>query len=118
MNEKIIAFVDKTVVKITGLSMKGVKPFELEDILQNRLNRAVRVIGVSGTDLKLDVYGLAPEEILADEKGIISALSLSKGVFATDVAQIAEAERAREVPIEELEKTPNDGCPRERHLDL
>ena len=67
--KRFIAFVDKTVVKITGLSMKGVKPFELEQILQERLKRAVRVIGVSGTDLKLDVYGLAPEEILADENG-------------------------------------------------
>jgi hypothetical protein len=114
MDQKVIAFVDKTIVRITGLNLRGVKPFEIEQNLEARIGRPVRVIGVSGTDLKLDVYGLAPEEILRDEKGIIHALSLSDGIYATDVAKIEQADKAKLLSIEELENAPSSGCPKER----
>lgn len=114
MTERIIAYVDKTIVKITGLRIKGIKPFEVEKILQERIGRTVRVIGITGDSLQLDIYGLEPEAIRLDEQGIIQAISLIPGLTATEVTQIDRAEKARRVDIIELTEVAESACPKER----
>lgn len=116
MAERIIAYVDKTVIKITGLKIEGIKPVHLEKLLKEKLGRPARVIGVTSEALQLDVYGLEPEAILADEQGIITAISLAEGITATEVARIDAAEKALEVDIERLAKGPVSACPKERWL--
>ncbi|MDX9872322.1 MAG: hypothetical protein RBT41_07875 [Clostridia bacterium] len=116
MTERIIAYVDKTVVKITGLKIKGMKPVELEKALQEKLGRPARVIGVTSSSLQLDVYGLEPEAILGDEQGIITAISLTEGVTAAEVARIDTAEKALEADVDLLAQGPVSACPKERWL--
>jgi hypothetical protein len=114
MNQRIIAYVDKTIVKITGLQVTGVKPAELEGILREKVGRPVRVIGVTSESLQLDIYGLEPEAIMQDEKGIIKAISLVPGLTATDVARIDQAEKAQQVDLATLAQCPDRSCPKER----
>lgn len=116
MNERIIAYVDKTIVKITGLAITGLKPIDLERVLSETIGRPVRVIGVTSDSLELDVYGLEPEAIMRDEKGIIKAISLITGISATEVAQIDRAEKARQVDISVLSQRVENACPKERWL--
>ena len=47
--EFIIAYADKSVLKISGLSVKGMSTTQVEQILQDKLQTIVRVIGVTGT---------------------------------------------------------------------
>lgn len=114
MAQRIIAYVDKTIVKITGLKIEGIKPIELETILRDKIGRPVRVIGVTSESLQLDVYGLEPEAVLQDEKGIIRAISLAPGLTATEVAQISQAEKARQVDLTVLAQGSVSACPKER----
>ena len=51
---RILVQVDKTVIKITGLSVRGLKINELEQLLQERLQSMVRIIGVSGSQIEMD----------------------------------------------------------------
>lgn len=99
---RIIAMVDKTVVKVTGLEVLGLKPRDVESHLAQALGRPARVIGVGGDGLSFDVYGLAPEAVLADAAGVIRAIALADGVRATEVAQIDSAERARTFDVADL----------------
>lgn len=118
MDNQIVVLVDKTYVRITGLQVKGLKPFELEQTLKNTLKRPIRVIGVTGSAIEMDVYGMEPEAIYKDEKGIVKAISAVSGITAADVIKIAQAEKSVEVSIEKFpsEKTP--GCARERWLNF
>lgn len=115
--EYIIAHADKTVLKISGLSIKGLNTVELENNLENRLGVIVRVIGVAGESIDLDVYGIDAKDILKDEKGIISAISLTEGITAEEVAKITYAKRIIEVDESDLDKLPKTDCPRERWLE-
>jgi hypothetical protein len=118
MNEKIIAYLDKTIIKITGLQIKGLKPNVLEELVAKHIGRPVRVIGVTSETLQLDVYGLEPEAIMRDEQGIIKAISLVEGLTASDITQIDRAEKAAAVAVEELAKSIEASCPKERWLHL
>ena len=51
-NTKIYVNVDKTVVKITGLDIKGLNIQQVEDILMDKLKTMTRVIGVTGDYIK------------------------------------------------------------------
>lgn len=102
MATRIIALVDKTVVRVTGLEIKGVKPSEVEGILTSALGRVARVIGVAGDSLEFDVYGLEPEAVLKGSDDLIKAIALAEGVKATEVAGVDTAERVRTFPVEEL----------------
>ena len=113
MTENIIAYVAKTIVKITGFSVKGLKPSELEKHLAGRFGCPVRVIGVSGDEIKMDIYGLEPEAILNDAQGIIKALALVPGLTALEVAKIATAEKVRVLSAEELAGIKITGCAKE-----
>lgn len=115
-NTRVIVYVDKTIVKITGIEVKGLKPFELEMTLKNLLGRSVRVIGVTAESIEMDVYGLSPESIYKNEEGIIKVISMVEGITAKDVMRIASAEKSVEVSVEELPKGEYYGCSRERWL--
>jgi hypothetical protein len=116
MSERIIAYVDKTVVKISGLKIEGIKPIEIERVLRERVKRPVRVIGVTSDSLQLDIYGLEPDAIMRDEEGIIKAISLAPGLSGTEVAQIDQAEKAQQVDIATLSERINKACAKERWL--
>ena len=57
-DNKVIVQVDKTVVKITGVDVKGLNIQELESLLKDKLKSMVRIIGVTGSSLEMDVYGI------------------------------------------------------------
>ncbi|MBP1764047.1 MAG: uncharacterized protein H6Q65_1105 [Firmicutes bacterium] len=118
MEDKIVAYVDKTIVKITGIQIQGIKPIELEKAVAAKIGCPVRVIGVTSTSLKMDVYGLDPESILRDEQGLLQTISLIPGLTASDVTQIATAEKAKEISAEELAKRTRTCCPKENWVGL
>lgn len=114
----MVAHVDKTVIKIKGLKIKGIKPFQIEKKLNEIIGRYTRVIGVTGSSIDIDVYGLEPEAIYRNEKGIIKAISTVEGITAFDVMKIDSAEKALEIDIEDVPKGSSDGCARERWINI
>ena len=59
----VIVHVDKTVVKVTGLNIAGLNINQLEKVLLDKLKSVVRIIGVTGQSIEMDVYGIAEEDI-------------------------------------------------------
>lgn len=118
MDTYVIAHVDKTVVKIKGLKIKGIKPFQIEKKLTQIIGRHARVIGVTGSSIDIDVYGLEPDLIYRNEEGIIKAISTVDGITAFDVTKIDSAEKALEIDIDDVPKGTHDGCARERWIDI
>jgi TRAP-type uncharacterized transport system substrate-binding protein len=110
---RIIAYADKTILKIKNIDIKGLNTTELESMLMNRLNTIVRVIGVTGSSLEMDIYKTAPEDILKDAQGIITALSLTEGITAQNVVELS-ALHAVDVDIDRLEMVSEISCARER----
>ncbi len=110
----VIVHADKTVMRITGLRVQGLDTRALEQLLAERLATAVRVIGVTGEAVEMDVYGAPDEAVLRDEAGILRAVSLCEGITATEVAHMALSERILPVDAADIpEKTP---CARERWM--
>lgn len=118
MEDKIVAYVDKTIVKIIGIRIQGIKPVDLEKAVTKEIGCPVRVIGVSSESIQMDIYGLEPEAVLRNEKGLIQTISLIPGLTASDVAQIVTAEKAREISAEELAKRTRTSCPKENWVGL
>ena len=98
----VIVHADKTVLKIRGLKVKGLNAQALEQTLTERLQSAVRVIGVTGNSIDMDVYGMDEQSILKDEAGIIRAISLTEGIAASEVTQIACAKKIISVNFDEI----------------
>lgn len=71
--EYIIAYADKSVLKISGLSVKGMSTTQVEKILQDKLKAIVRVIGVTGESIEMDVYDAEPDQIRKNADGAWSA---------------------------------------------
>ena len=97
-DNNVIVYADKTVLKISGLKISGLDTRSIEKKLRERLGAVVRVIGVTGSEIDMDVYGIEPEQIIQDENGIISAVSTAEGIEVTDVVKLAQMERI--VPVE------------------
>ena len=117
MNDsKIIVQADKTVIKIHNLSVKGLNTQELENILINKLESMVRVIGVTGSSLEMDVYGLDEEAILKNEAGFIQAISLAEGITASEVTAIAYAKKICDVDFDHIPPKEGHSCMKERWL--
>lgn len=116
--EYIIAHADKTVLKISGLKIKGMNTQQLEQILQEKLHAFVRVIGVTGERLEMDVYNVSPEQIQRDENGLIQAVALADGISLTDLSQIVYNERIVPVDYQSIPDEPVSDCPMERWLKL
>ena len=113
-NEKIIAYADKTVMMISGLEVKGLNTEQLEDILIEELNSVVRVIGVTGDSVEMDVYGIDPENIRRDSNGIIKAVACADGITLTELANISSADRIYPVEFSEIKEKQSVYCPREK----
>jgi hypothetical protein len=111
---RIIVQVDKTIVKITGLSVRGLNTRQLEDILRQRLKTLIRVIGVLGDSLEMDVYGLDEEAIRRNEAGLIEAIALADGISVSDLTRLAGVERARRVDFDAIPPHGEKPCPAER----
>ena len=118
MDDSIIAYIDKTVVRIKGVNIKGLKPFELEKKLSEFIQRGIRVIGVTGESIEMDVYNVDPEAILKDESGIIKAISTVEGITATELTKIDSAKKIVEVNVDDIPKGQQYGCQKERWINL
>lgn len=116
MGEKIIVQVDKTVIKVTGINIKGLNLQELEKIIFDKLKSVVRIIGVTGDSIEMDVYGIDEEQILIEESGIIKAISLAEGITLSDLAQISSVQKIKSVDIQHIPELPDTGCKGERWL--
>ena len=114
----IIAHADKTVLKIGGLRVKGLNTRQLEELLEAKLQTPVRVIGVTGDRVEMDVYGLDPEQIAQDEQGIIQTISLAHGITASEVAAISCNKKIVPVNFDAIPEHPISDCPRERWINF
>ncbi|ABB15547.1 hypothetical protein [Carboxydothermus hydrogenoformans] len=114
---RIIAYIDKTVVKIVGFKIDRINLMEIEKKLIEILKRPVRVIGVSGESLEFDVYELPPEQVYRNERNIIEAIA-NEGIEGVEVAKIVKAEQVPEVNLDDLILKPDEeyNCPAERWL--
>lgn len=115
-HEYIIVHADKTVLKISGLKIKGMNTKQLEDLLSERLHTYARVIGVTGDSVEMDIYNIDPEQIKKDEDGIIHMVALADGISLTDLAKIVCNEKIVEVDIDTVPATPKSDCRRERWM--
>lgn len=114
MDTKVIIYADKTILTIRGIKVCGLKPVDLEKKLSDRMQTVVRVIGVRGSAIEMDVYGLKPEAIQRDENEIIQSISAIEGVNASEFASIDYSGKAVEVNINSLPPKSIKGCAKER----
>lgn len=114
--EYIIVHADKTVLKISGLEIKGMSTQQVEETLSARLHATVRVIGVTGERIEMDVYNLEPEQIEKDEQGLIKSLALIEGITVTDLAKVICNEKIIDIDYKDIPETPFSDCPRERWI--
>lgn len=115
---KVIVQVDKTVVKVTGITVKGLNIQQLEALLQEKLVSVVRVIGVTGSSIDMDVYGVEEEDIRRNADGVIQAVSLADGITLTDLAQISSISKIKEVDINHVPAYHHGQCMKERWLHV
>ena len=108
--------VDKTVVKITGLAVKGLNIQQLEDLLQSRLHSMTRIIGVTGDSIEMDVYGMEEADIVRDEQGLIHTIAAADGICVSDVTQLSQVKKIRSVDIDHIPDYDPQGCMGERWL--
>lgn len=94
--------VDKTVVKITGLEVRGLNIQQLETILQEKLKTLTRIIGVTGDSIELDAYGIEEEEILRDDDGLIKAIALADGIKVSDITQLSQVKKIHQVDYDHI----------------
>ena len=115
-DSKVIVQVDKTVVKITGIDVKGLNIQQLEALIKDRLKSVVRIIGVTGSSLEMDVYGVEEEDVLKEGDGIIKAVALTDGITLTDLAQISSVSKIKTVNIDDVPEYMEGQCMKERWL--
>lgn len=115
-NTNVFVQVDKTVVKITGLSVKGLNIQQLEQLLQEKLHSMTRIIGVTGNSLEMDVYGIEEEDILRNSQGLIQTLALTEGIRTSDVTQLSQVAKIKSVDIDHIPEYDPQGCRGERWL--
>ena len=114
--EYIIAFADKSVLKISGLKVKGLNTQQVEKILSDKLHGLVRVIGVTGESVEMDVYDVAPEAVRRNADGVIEALALAEGITVTDMAKLLCSDKIVEVDYDSIPDQPISNCARERWM--
>ena len=105
-DSKVIVQVDKTVVKITGIDVKGLNIQQLEALIKDRLKSVVRIIGVTGSSLEMDVYGVEEEDVLKE----------GDGITLTDLAQISSVSKIKTVNIDDVPEYMEGQCMKERWL--
>lgn len=120
MNEKVIVYTDKVMLKISGLQVKGIKPGDLEDEIGRLFNKPVRTIGVTGDTVELDIYNLDAEQVLTQAEGIVKAVSLTEGITPGEVVRIASSEKVIQVgkkKVEEILSANDDVCGKARWMN-
>ena len=115
-HEYIIAHADKSVMKISGLKVKGLNTKQLEEILSEKLHTFVRVIGVTGDNIEMDVYNIEPEQVRRNEKGLIESLVLTEGITVTDLTKMTCSDKIVEVNYDEIPAEPISACAMERWM--
>ena len=115
---QVLVQVDKTVVKVTGINIKGLNIQQLEAILKEKLVSVVRIIGVTGSSIEMDLYGVEEEDLKKNEEGIIQAVALADGITLTDLAQIAAINKMKEVDIDHVPAYHHGQCMKERWLHV
>ena len=111
---KIIVQVDKTVVKVTGLEVKGLNIQQLEEIIIDKLKSVIRIIGVTGNSIEMDVYGVEEENILREEDGLIKAIALAEGITTSDLSALSYVKKIQSVDIDSIPEYIEGGCKGER----
>ena len=96
-SSQVFVYTDKTMLRLSGITVRGLNAGELEKLLTEELGGLVRVIGVTGQSIDMDVYGLDEERILRSEAGLIQAVALAEGITLTDLARLACSGKARAV---------------------
>lgn len=115
-HEYIIANADKSVLKISGLEVKGLNTKQLEQILGEKLNTFVRVIGVTGENIEMDVYDIDPEQIRKNEKGLINSIVFTEGITVTELTKVSCSEKIVDVEFDSIPEKPISDCLRERWI--
>lgn len=115
-DSNILVQVDKTVVRITGLSIKGLNTRQLEELLSEKLKGETRIIGVTGTSIEMDVYGVEESDILRDPNGMIQIVSMADGITVSDVSALAQVKKIKSVDFDHIPEYPECGCRKERWL--
>ncbi len=111
---KVIVQVDKTVVKIEGVNVKGLNIQQLEELLQDKLKSMTRVIGVTGNSIEMDVYGIEEGDVLREENGIIKIIALAEGISVSDVTKLSSVKKIKSVDINSIPEYVENGCRGER----
>ncbi|MBD3346397.1 MAG: hypothetical protein GF401_15195 [Chitinivibrionales bacterium] len=114
MKSKIICYADKCMLKIEGLSVKGLRPVELEKSLSQKLNTVVRVIGVTGDRLDMDIYGMKESDIERNSEGIVVAVAAAEGITIADVKKITLNDGCINININEVAPVNVPGCAGQR----
>jgi len=117
-DNKVIVQVDKTVIKITGIQVKGLNIQELEKIILDKLKSVVRIIGVTGESIEMDVYGIEEEDVLKEENGLIKAIAIADGITISDISQISSVEKIKSVDFDNLPAYNEGTCMKERWLNV
>jgi len=112
----VIAHADKTVLKISGLTVKGLNDRQLEELLTTQLNSVVRVIGVTASSVDMDIYGIEEDSIQKDADGIIRAVSLAEGITVSELSQIVYAKKVVPVSFDDIPNHLAASCARERWM--
>ncbi|MDK2918178.1 MAG: hypothetical protein PWQ37_911 [Candidatus Petromonas sp.] len=115
---KVIVQVDKTVVKVTGLEVKGLNIQQLEEIINDKLKSVIRIIGVTGNSLEMDVYGVEEEDILREKSGLIKAIALADGITVSDLTKLSSVKKIQSVDINSVPDYIENGCMGERWQKL
>lgn len=112
----IIAYADKSVLKISGLKVKGLNTQQVEQLLEDKLHALVRVIGVTGDSIEMDVYDIPPEAVRKNADGVIQTLALAEGITATDMTKLLCSDKIVEVDYDSIPDQPISACARERWI--
>ena len=115
-HEYIIAHADKSVLNISGLKVKGLNTQQLEKILGDKLKTFVRVIGVTGENIEMDVYDIEPNQVRKNEAGLIESIVLTEGITITDLTKITCSEKIVPVEFDEIPEEPISACAMERWM--
>lgn len=115
-HDYIIAHADKLVLKISGVTIKGLNTVQLEKILAEKLHTFVRVIGVTGDNIEMDLYGIEPEQVRKNEEGLINSVALAEGISITDLTKMTCSEKIIKVDYNEIPDTPISDCAMERWI--
>ncbi|MDL2258406.1 hypothetical protein LJC42_04555 [Eubacteriales bacterium OttesenSCG-928-K08] len=115
-SQYVIAYADKSILKISGLKVRGLNTRALEQLLFKKLNTFVRVIGVTGEQIEMDAYNVSPETVRKNADGFIDAIALAEGVTVTELVSLSCSEAIREVDFNKIPSLPNEGCAKERWM--